>query len=210
MPLGNPLPNTIRHLEQVSRESSKDMIFLRIMGESGIASGLVKSNELNPTKERSYEKMRADKWQIKAYWIFYFRIGWFGSKECFWVITFHKHNKGDIFLLFFHPHASHQVTINASTQALTFVHDIRPKKKNNSNLLFTRPNVPVFSSANFSSSFSVFNTINIKSKRHGWHEDFGDKLIRMCLNTTYFAENWKIYLRSAYFVETKNFLLKVL
>ena len=33
------------------------------------------------------------------------------------------------FLLFFHPHASHQVTINASTQALTFVHDIRPQKK---------------------------------------------------------------------------------
>ena len=33
------------------------------------------------------------------------------------------------FLLFFHPHASHQVTINASTQALTFVHDIRQKKK---------------------------------------------------------------------------------
>ena len=75
MPLGNLLPNTIRHLEQVSRESSKDMIFLRIMGESGIASGLVKSNELNPTKERSYKKMRVDKWQIKANWIFYFRIG---------------------------------------------------------------------------------------------------------------------------------------
>ena len=202
MPLGNSLPNTIRRLEQVSRESSKDMIFLRIMCESGIASGLVKSNELNPTKGRSYKKMRADKWQIKAYWIFYFRIGWFGSKKCLWAITFHKHNKGDIFLLFFHPHVSHQVTINASTQALTFVHDIRPKKKNNSNLLFTWPNVPVFSSTNFSSSFSVFYTINIKSKRHGWHEDFGDKLIRMCLNTTYFIENWKIYLRSAYFVES--------
>ena len=69
------------------------------------------------------------------------------------------------FLLFFHPHASHQVTINASTQALTFVHDIRPqKKKKNSNLLFTWPNVPVFSLANFSSSFSVFHTINIKSR----------------------------------------------
>ena len=72
------------------------------------------------------------------------------------------------FLLFFHPHASHQVIINASTQALTFVHDIRQKKKNNnnnnSNLLFTWPNVPLFSSANFSSSFSVFHTINIKSR----------------------------------------------
>ena len=75
MPLGNPLPNTIRRLEQVSRESLEDMIFLGIMGESGIAWGLVKSNELNPTKGRSYKKMRADKWQIKAYWIFYFRIG---------------------------------------------------------------------------------------------------------------------------------------
>ena len=32
-----------------------------------------------------------------------------------------------IFLLFFLPHSSHQVTINASTQALTFVHDIRQK-----------------------------------------------------------------------------------
>ena len=75
MPLGNPLPNTIRRLEQVSKESSKDMIFLRIMGESGIALGQVKSNELNPTKERSYKKIRADKWQIKAYWIFYYRTG---------------------------------------------------------------------------------------------------------------------------------------
>ena len=75
------------------------------------------------------------------------------------------------FLLFFHPLASHQVTINASTQALTFVHDIRPQKKNNnnsSNLLFTWPNVPMFSSANFSSSFSVFHTINIKSQEETW------------------------------------------
>ena len=32
-----------------------------------------------------------------------------------------------LFLLFFLPHASHQVTINTSTQALTFVHGIRQK-----------------------------------------------------------------------------------
>ena len=61
MPLGNPLPNTIRRLEQVSRESLEDMIFLGIMGESGIAWGLVKSNELNPTKRGLYKKMRANK-----------------------------------------------------------------------------------------------------------------------------------------------------
>ena len=61
MPLGNPLPNTIRRLEQVSRESLEDMIFLGIIGESGIAWGLVKSNELNPTKRGLYKKMRANK-----------------------------------------------------------------------------------------------------------------------------------------------------
>lgn len=64
MPLGNPLPNTIQHLEQVSRESLEDMIFLGIMGESGIAWGLVKSNELNPTKGGLYKKMRANKWIV--------------------------------------------------------------------------------------------------------------------------------------------------
>ena len=32
-----------------------------------------------------------------------------------------------LFLLFFLPHASHQITINGSTQALTYVHDIRQK-----------------------------------------------------------------------------------
>ena len=50
MPLGNSLPNTIRHLEQVSKESSEDMIFLGIMGESAIAWGPMKSNDLNPAK----------------------------------------------------------------------------------------------------------------------------------------------------------------
>ena len=50
MLLGNPLPNTIRRLEQVLRESSKDMIFLGIMDERGIARELVKSNDLNPTR----------------------------------------------------------------------------------------------------------------------------------------------------------------
>ena len=118
------------------------------------------------------------------------------------------------FLLFFHPHASHQVTINASTQTLTFVHNIRPKKKK-------RIIVQIFSSlGRMCLCFlrpifllpSACSTLLISSlkKRHGWHEDFGDKLIRMCLDTTYFAENWKIYLKSAYFAETKNFLLKVL
>ena len=61
MPLGNPLSNTIRRLEQVSKESSEDMIFLRIMGESGIAWEPVKSNDLNPTKGDLYKKMRAEK-----------------------------------------------------------------------------------------------------------------------------------------------------
>ena len=37
MPLGNSLSNTIWHLEQVLRESSKDMTILGIRGESGIA-----------------------------------------------------------------------------------------------------------------------------------------------------------------------------
>ena len=50
MPLGNSLPNTIRHLEQVSKESSEDMIFLGIMGESAISWGPMKSNDLNPAK----------------------------------------------------------------------------------------------------------------------------------------------------------------
>ena len=61
MLLGNPLPNTIRRLEQVLRESSKDMIFLGIMDERGIARELVKSNDLNPTKGGLYKKMRAEK-----------------------------------------------------------------------------------------------------------------------------------------------------
>ena len=64
MPLGNLLPSTIRRLEQVSKESSEDMIFLGLMGESGIAWGLVKSNELNPTKGGLYKKMRANKWIV--------------------------------------------------------------------------------------------------------------------------------------------------
>ena len=50
MPLGNPLPNTM-YLKQVSRKFSKDMIFLGIMGESGIAWEPVKSNDFNPTKD---------------------------------------------------------------------------------------------------------------------------------------------------------------
>ena len=62
MPLGNPLPNTIQRLEQVSRESSKDMIFLGIRGESGIAWEPVKSNDLSPTQGRLYKGLRADKW----------------------------------------------------------------------------------------------------------------------------------------------------
>ena len=61
MPLGNPLPNTIRRLEQVSTESSEDMIFLGIRRESGIAWELVKSNDLSPTQGRLYKGLRADK-----------------------------------------------------------------------------------------------------------------------------------------------------
>ena len=61
MPLGNPPLNTIQHLEQVSRKSSEDMIFLGIMGESGITWGPLKSNDLNPTKGRLYKKVRANK-----------------------------------------------------------------------------------------------------------------------------------------------------
>ena len=64
MPLGNPLPNTIQRLEQVSRESSKDMIFLGIRGESGIAWEPVKSNDFNPTKEGLCKKVRAEKWGV--------------------------------------------------------------------------------------------------------------------------------------------------
>ena len=67
-----------------------------------------------------------------------------------------------LFLLFFLPNSSHQVTINASTEALTFVHDIRQKRMN-SILFFTWPNVLVFSLANFSSSFNVSHMLNVKS-----------------------------------------------
>ena len=88
------------------------------------------------------------------------------------------------FLLFFHPHASHQVTINSSTQALTFVHDIRPKKV----IIII---IQIFSSlGRMSLCFlwpifllpSACSTLLISSlvKRHGWHEDFRDKLIRVC------------------------------
>ena len=58
MPLGNPLPNTM-HLKQVSRKFSKNMIFLGIMGESGIAWELVKSNDFNPTKGGLYKKVNS-------------------------------------------------------------------------------------------------------------------------------------------------------
>ena len=44
--------------EQVLRELSEDMIFLGIMGESGIVWELVKSNDLNPTKRRLYKEVR--------------------------------------------------------------------------------------------------------------------------------------------------------
>ena len=47
--------------EQVLRELSEDMIFLGIMGESGIVWELVKSNDLNPTKGRLYKEVRADR-----------------------------------------------------------------------------------------------------------------------------------------------------
>ena len=63
MPLGNPLPNTM-HLKQVSRKFSKNMIFLGIMGESGIAWEPVKSNDFNPTKEGLCKKVRAEKWGV--------------------------------------------------------------------------------------------------------------------------------------------------
>ena len=58
MPLGNPLPNTM-YLKQVSRKFSKDMIFLGIMGESGIAWEPVKSNDFNPTKEGLCKKVNS-------------------------------------------------------------------------------------------------------------------------------------------------------
>ena len=66
MPLGNPLLNTM-HLKQVSREFLKDMIFLGIMGESGIAWEPVKSNDFNPTKDGGgglYKKVREEKWGV--------------------------------------------------------------------------------------------------------------------------------------------------
>ena len=47
--------------EQVLRELSEDMIFLGIMGESGIVWELVKSNDLNPTKRRLYKEVRVYK-----------------------------------------------------------------------------------------------------------------------------------------------------
>ena len=84
------------------------------------------------------------------------------------------------FLLFFHPHASHQVTINASTQALTFVHDIRQKKKiqifsslGRMSLCFLQP---IFLLPLACSTLLISSLV----KRHGWHEDFRDKLIRVC------------------------------
>ena len=45
---------------------SEDMIFLGIMGESGIAWGPAKSNDLNPTKGGGglYKKVKADKWGV--------------------------------------------------------------------------------------------------------------------------------------------------
>ena len=62
VPLGNPLPNTIRRLEQVSRESSENMIYLGTRGENGITWEPVKSNDLGPTKGRLYKGLRVDKW----------------------------------------------------------------------------------------------------------------------------------------------------
>ena len=99
------------------------------------------------------------------------------------------------FLLFFHPHASHQVIINASTQALTFVHDIRQKK-----IIIIIIIIQIFSSlGRMSLCFlrpifllpSACSTLLISSlvKRHCWHEDFGDKFIMVYLDTTYFTEN---------------------
>ena len=64
MPLGNLLLSTFQRLEQVSKESSEDMIFLGLMGESGIAWGPMKSNDLNPTKGGLYKKVRAKKWGV--------------------------------------------------------------------------------------------------------------------------------------------------
>ena len=63
MPLGKLLLNTMR-LKQVSRDFSKDMIFLGIMGESGIAWEPVKSNDFNPTKGGLYKKVREEKWGV--------------------------------------------------------------------------------------------------------------------------------------------------
>ena len=63
MPLENLLPNTM-YLKQVSRKFSKDMIFLGIMGESGIVWEPVKSNDFNPTKGGLYKKVRAEKWGV--------------------------------------------------------------------------------------------------------------------------------------------------
>ena len=40
------------------------MIFLGIMGESGIAWEPVKSNDFNPTKEGLCKKVRAEKWGV--------------------------------------------------------------------------------------------------------------------------------------------------
>ena len=62
VPLGNPLPNTIQRLEQVSRESSENMIYLGTRGENGITWEPVKINDLRPTKGRLYKGLRADKW----------------------------------------------------------------------------------------------------------------------------------------------------
>ena len=68
------------------------------------------------------------------------------------------------FLLFFLPHVSHQVTVNASTKALTFVHDISEKDEFNSSLyLACWPNVLVFSTANFLLPSACPDTLNVKS-----------------------------------------------
>ena len=58
MPLGNPLLNTIWHLEQVSRESSEDMIVLGIRSESGVAWKPAKGNRFYPTKRRLYKGLK--------------------------------------------------------------------------------------------------------------------------------------------------------
>ena len=94
------------------------------------------------------------------------------------------------FLLFFHPHATHQVTTNASTQALTFVHDIRQKiiiiiqifpSLGRISLCFLQP---IFLLPSACSTLLISSLV----KRHVWHENFGDKLIKMCLDTTYFLK----------------------